>query len=95
MQRLNVAWLAGFRFFQVGDTLSLVTTAADPAAGAALLQVATNNNLFGGQLGARFDWRFADRWRIDVVPKVMIAGNALTNTITSDRPRARRSGRCR
>lgn len=85
-QSLHFAWLAGFRFFQVGDTLSLATTAADPAAGALLFQVATNNNLLGGQLGARLDWRFAERWRIDVVPKFMIAGNALTNTTTLSGP---------
>lgn len=81
-ERVTVAWLAGFRFFQLGDTLTAVTTAGNPASGALMLQVATNNNLFGGQVGGRFDWRFADRWRFQAVPKVMIAGNALTNTTT-------------
>jgi hypothetical protein len=81
-QQVHVAWLAGFRFFQIGDTLSVVTTAGDPAGGGLMLQVATNNNLFGGQVGGRFDWRFAERWRLQAVPKFLIAGNALTNTTT-------------
>ncbi|MFM8282236.1 MAG: BBP7 family outer membrane beta-barrel protein [Planctomycetaceae bacterium] len=86
LERVHFAWLAGFRFFQVGDTLTAVTTAANPANGAALLEVATNNNLFGGQLGGRFDWRFADHWRLQALPKVAIAGNALTNTTSLTGP---------
>lgn len=85
-ERVAVAWLAGFRFFQVGDTLTAVTTAGNPASGAVMLQVATNNNLFGGQVGGKFDWRFAERWRFQTVPKLMIAGNALTNTTSLTGP---------
>jgi hypothetical protein len=79
---VNLMWLAGFRFFQVNDTLSLVTTAGDPALGGLDLDVATNNNLYGGQVGAKFDWRFLPRLRLNAVPKFMIGGNAISNKTT-------------
>ena len=44
------------------------------------LNVATNNNLYGAQVGAKFDWRFMPRMRLAVVPKFLLAGNAITNT---------------
>jgi len=79
---ISLMWLAGFRFFQVQDELSLVTNASDTALGAADLSVATNNNLFGGQVGAKFDWRFLPSVRLSVVPKFLLAGNSITNTTT-------------
>ena len=79
-QRLNVIWLAGFRFFQVGDTLTLTSRPGNAALAPAVLAVATNNNLYGAQVGAKFDWRFLPTVRFDVVPKFMIAGNSITDT---------------
>jgi hypothetical protein len=79
-RQINLMWLAGFRFFQLNDQLTLTSTAADPAAGGIDLGVATNNNIYGGQVGAKFDWRFLPRLRFNVVPKFMIGGNAITNT---------------
>lgn len=79
---VSLMWLAGFRFFQVEDVLALATTAGTPSLGAADLAVATNNNLYGGQLGAKFDWRFLPSVRLAVVPKILLAGNAITNTTT-------------
>jgi hypothetical protein len=76
-RRVNLMWLAGFRYFQLQDVLTL---AADGTA----LDVATNNNLFGGQVGAKFDWAFAPRWRFSAVPKFLLAGNAITDTSTLD-----------
>lgn len=76
-RRVNWMWLAGFRFFQLQDELMLA--AQSPAAD---LDVATNNNLFGGQVGAKFDWAFAPRLRFSAVPKFMIGGNSITNTST-------------
>ena len=70
-------WLAGFRFFHLEDVLTLESGSTD-------LNVATNNNLYGGQVGAKFDWRFAPRWRVSAVPKFLLAGNAITNTSTLD-----------
>ena len=81
-RQVNLMWLAGFRFFEVWDALTLTTTAGNPALGALDLGVATNNNLFGGQVGAKFDWRFLPRLRFTAVPKFMLAGNAITNTTT-------------
>jgi hypothetical protein len=76
-RRVNLMWLAGFRFFQLEDVLTLESGSTD-------LDVATNNNLYGGQVGAKFDWRFAPRWRFSAVPKFLLAGNAITNTSTLD-----------
>jgi hypothetical protein len=77
---VNLMWLAGFRFFQVNDQLTLTSGSGNPAVGAIDLGVATNNNIYGGQVGAKFDWRFLPRLRFNVVPKFMIGGNAITNT---------------
>lgn len=76
-RRVNLMWLAGFRFFQLEDVLTLESGGTD-------LNVATNNNLYGGQVGAKFDWRFAPGWRFSAVPKFLLAGNAITNTSTLD-----------
>jgi hypothetical protein len=83
---VNLMWLAGFRFFQVNDQLTLITGSGDPAIGAIDLGVATNNNIYGGQVGAKFDWRFLPSLRFNVVPKFMIGGNAITNTSSLARP---------
>ena len=40
-------WLAGFRFFQVNDQLTLTTGSGDPALGPLDFGVATNNNIYG------------------------------------------------
>lgn len=77
---VNLMWLAGFRFFQVNDQLTLTTGSGDPTIGAVDLGVATNNNIYGGQVGAKFDWRFLPRLRFNVVPKFMVGGNAITDT---------------
>ena len=77
-RRVNWMWLAGFRFFQLEDDLALVAVPGDTN-----FDVTTNNNLFGGQLGGRFDWSFAPRFRFAVVPKFLLAGNAISNLTTS------------
>ncbi len=74
-RRVNWIWLAGFRFFELQDVLSL-------AAPANSLEVATNNNLYGGQVGGKFDWAVARRLRFTAVPKFLLAGNAITDTST-------------
>lgn len=77
-RRVNWMWLAGFRFFQLEDDLALIAVPGDID-----FDVTTNNNLFGGQLGGRFDWSFAPRFRFAVVPKFLLAGNAISNLATS------------
>ena len=78
-RRVNLMWLAGFRYFQLQDVLTL-----DAQTPVTDLEVATNNNLYGGQVGAKFDWAFAPRWRFSAVPKFLFAGNSITNTSTLD-----------
>jgi len=84
-RRLGFMWLAGFRFFELQDVLSQTSTSStlppsSIGANQSLLSVATNNNLFGAQVGAKADWRIAPRIRLSAVPKFMIGGNAITNT---------------
>lgn len=77
---INLMWLAGFRFFEVGDTLSLQTGTGNPAIGGLDFDVATMNNIYGAQVGAKFDWRFLPWMRLNILPKFMIGGNSITNT---------------
>jgi len=84
-RRLGFMWLAGFRFFELEDQLSQISTSSSlppstTGANQSLLTVATNNNLYGAQVGAKADWRIASRIRLSAVPKFMIGGNAITNT---------------
>jgi hypothetical protein len=79
---INLMWLAGFRFFQLEDVLTQTSFPGGGAPGVLDLGVATNNNLYGAQVGAKFDWRFLPRVRFSTVPKFMIAGNSITNTTT-------------
>lgn len=79
---VNLMWLAGFRYFGVGDTLTLLNTPSSPSLDDLDLSVATANNIYGAQVGAKFDWRFVPRLRLNIVPKFMIGGNAITNTTT-------------
>jgi len=87
-RRVSLIWLAGFRYFGLGDTLTLTTTPNIPpvgtpellAAGPTVLTVATANSIYGAQVGAKFDWLFLPGLRLDIVPKFMIGGNAVTNT---------------
>ena len=83
-------WLAGFRFFELQDVVTFTSLSGSAPPGAtfgtqggadqALLSVATNNNLFGGQIGLKFDWRVLPQVRLAIVPKFMLGGNAVTNT---------------
>jgi hypothetical protein len=73
-------WLAGFRFFELQDVLTLTSVPGGAAPGSLDLGVATNNNLYGGQVGAKLDWRLLPRLRLNAVPKFLLAGNAITNT---------------
>lgn len=77
---VNLMWLAGFRYFQVNDQLTLQNGTGSAALGGLDFDVATNNNLYGGQVGAKFDWRFLPAVRLNIVPKFMIGGNSITNT---------------
>jgi hypothetical protein len=79
---VSLMWLAGFRFFELQDVLTQTSFPGGTAPGTLDLGVATNNNLYGAQVGAKFDWKFLSRLRFSTVPKFMIAGNSITNTTT-------------
>ena len=81
-RRINLMWLAGFRFFELQDVLTQTSFPGGGAPGTLDLGVATNNNLYGAQVGAKFDWRLLPQIRFSSVPKFMIAGNSITNTTT-------------
>lgn len=81
-RRFNLMWLAGFRFFELEDVLTQTSFSGSGAPGTLDLGVATNNNLYGAQVGAKFDWRLLPQVRFSSVPKFMIAGNSITNTTT-------------
>jgi len=83
-RRVNLMWLAGFRYFGLGDTLTLTTVPGGGALPAANLAVATANNIYGAQVGAKFDWLFLPGLRLNIVPKFMIGGNSVTNTTALD-----------
>lgn len=85
-RKVNLMWLAGFRFFQVGDNLSLQNTPSDASLSDLDFNVATNNNIYGAQVGAKFDWRFLPVVRLNIVPKFMIGGNSITNTSSLTQP---------
>jgi len=78
-QRIHWMWLAGFRFFQLEDQLIFDVPSNYE------LQTETNNNLFGGQFGGRFDWEVAPRMRFVIVPKFLLAGNASSNRAIQSR----------
>lgn len=77
---VNLMWLVGFRYFGVTDQLTLQNTPGTTSLDDLDFDVATANNIFGAQVGAKFDWRFLPRLRLNIVPKFMIGGNAITNT---------------
>jgi len=81
-RRINLIWLAGFRFFELEDVLTQTSFPAPGTPGTLDLGVATNNNLYGAQVGAKLDWRLLSRLRLSAVPKFLIAGNSITNTTT-------------
>lgn len=85
-RRVSFMWLAGFRFFELQDILTLTSVAAaQPPASSSdqlSLKIATNNNLYGGQVGTKFDWRFFPHVRLSIVPKFLLAGNAVSSTST-------------
>ena len=89
---VTLMWLMGFRFFELQDVLTMTSLAGSVPPGSTFgvnggadqlaLKVATNNNLYGGQIGGKFDWNFLPNVRVSVVKKFMLAGNSITNTST-------------
>jgi hypothetical protein len=87
---VTLTWLAGFRFFELQDVLNYTSLAGTVPAGATFgvnggasqlgLNIATNNNIYGAQIGGKADWHLLPQLRLSVVNKFMIGGNAITDT---------------
>ena len=87
---VTLTWLAGFRFFELQDILNYTSLAGSVPQGATFgvngganqlgLNVATNNNIYGAQIGGRADWHVLPQLRLLSVGKFMIGGNSITAT---------------
>ena len=87
---VTLTWLAGFRFFELQDILNYSSLAGTVPAGAAFgvngganqlgLNIATNNNIYGAQIGGKADWHLLPKLRLSLVKKFMIGGNSITDT---------------
>ena len=82
--RLQVIGLAGFRYFRFSEVLTFGSAAFgsslfDPADAAdqAYLGFRCVNNLYGGQIGAIFNYQFSPRFGLFLVPKAGIYGNQM------------------
>ena len=89
---VTLTWLAGFRFFELEDVLQSTSLSGSVPPGATIgwngganqfgLGVATNNDIFGAQIGGKADWHLLPKLRLSVVKKFMFGGNAITDTST-------------
>ncbi len=72
----SIEWLAGFRWFRLRESMSLQ---ANGIAAPFLTQydTATDNNLYGLQLGARLNRGLSDRWSFGLGTKFGIYGNSI------------------
>jgi len=87
---VTLTWLAGFRFFELQDILNYTSLAGTVPAGATFgvngganqlgLNIATNNNIYGAQIGGKADWHLLPKLRLSLVKKFMIGGNSITDT---------------
>ncbi|MCC7083959.1 MAG: BBP7 family outer membrane beta-barrel protein [Pirellulales bacterium] len=67
----QIMWILGFRYFNLGENYDMTSTAA---AGSSVYDLATRNDLYGGQIGARYraGWK---RFNWDVFGKAGVFGN--------------------
>jgi hypothetical protein len=81
--RLQMAAIAGFRYFRFDERLAFGAAAANTnffdnnGADEAYLKFRCSNNLFGGQFGALLNYNVTDSFSIFVVPKAGIYGNQM------------------
>ncbi|MCC7084468.1 MAG: BBP7 family outer membrane beta-barrel protein [Pirellulales bacterium] len=73
----NIAWLVGFRYFNLGEKFSITST--DNQTGSSYYNISTYNNLFGGQLGARVK-QACGNWSYDLTGKAGVYGNAIRSS---------------
>jgi hypothetical protein len=78
---LQVSWLAGVRYFRFRDRLVFGAVhegfefGSDGGVNEAYLDVATANNLIGGQVGAFVNWLVGPRWGVFLFPRVGVYAN--------------------
>lgn len=70
----NVAWLAGFRYFMLGEKFSIQSSEAGIAFSDS--RVSIYNNLFGAQLGGRIS-QACGRWSYDLTGKAGVYANSI------------------
>jgi hypothetical protein len=73
----NIAWLIGFRYFNLSETLSI--NAFDSDTGNAYYNTSVYNNLFGGQIGGRIK-QACGRWSYDLTGKAGIYDNVIRSS---------------
>jgi hypothetical protein len=68
----NLAWLIGFRYFELADKFNLTFT--DNQTGSSAYKISSYNNLFGGQIGGRVG-HACGKWGYDLTGKAGVYGN--------------------
>jgi len=74
-------WLLGARYFKFDEFLQFASVSggnefgSDGGVNEAYLDLDVENNLYGGQIGGRADWRFHPRWRTFVGTKLGVFAN--------------------
>ena len=80
--RLNLTWIAGFRYFRFDDGLLFAASLDDPYVTRdtddLYYEVSTTNNLYGFQSGCRFDYCVGQRLNLYNVAKVGVYNNRST-----------------
>ncbi len=76
----GLAWLIGFRYFELGEQFSITST--DNQTGTSFYQLSTYNNLFGGQIGARLTQGCGTctSWSYDITGKAGVYDNVITSS---------------
>jgi hypothetical protein len=73
----NIAWLIGFRYFNLQDKLFLTFT--DNQSGVSTYNISAYNNLFGGQIGGRI-WQSCGNWSYDLTGKAGVYDNVIRSS---------------
>ena len=82
--RLQYGWLAGFRYFQYGDTTTFYSdyddTTIDGDANELKYGLRTNNKLAGFQMGGQANWQLNNCWSIFGGGRAGVFNNHITHT---------------
>jgi len=70
-----------FRFLSFSGTAPADAEYADYPSDYAYLDIDTNNNLIGFQIGTKIDWQINCKWSMYLLPKIGIYGNHMTQRV--------------